>query len=95
MSVDPYDFVQAREDYAQDSYYTDPADVEAVEAVEKRNEYEAVVTRLVSELSRHHELGPFPFTQDAACTCGWMSPEYSYLEHVAATLAARRPWEPR
>jgi hypothetical protein len=67
------------------------ADRVALPVVRGDVEHEATVARLADFLERHAYMGQAgPW---AACFCGWGHDTVTHAEHVAATLAAQRPWE--
>jgi len=51
-------------------------------------EHEATVSRLADFLARH-ERGVSAYS----CWCGWQHTSVPHVEHVAALMAAQRPWE--
>ncbi len=64
---------------------------QAVERMAAENEW--LTNRIAYELSQHYEMrGDFR----SRCACGWAAPgTETWSEHVAATLAVKRPWEVR
>jgi hypothetical protein len=66
------------------------ADRVALPVVRGDAEHEAVVAALRSFLERHAPMGQAgPWV---ACLCGWGHDTVTHAEHVAATMAAQRPW---
>jgi hypothetical protein len=53
--------------------------------------YETRIARLAAFLERHAYMGRAD--RWTACLCGWGHESVTHAEHVAAVMAAQRPWD--